>query len=107
MREIGIKVNPPSGACTDTYCPFHGSLSTRGRLFTGRVASIAAKQMAVIERDFSRRSSKYMRLERRRRKLHAHLPPCISVTEGDTVRVAECRPLAKSVSFVVIEAVAE
>jgi len=105
MREIGIEVNPPSGTCTDKYCPFHGSISTRGRLYTGRVVSVKAQRMAVIERGYFKRSSKYMRLERRRSQLHAHLPPCINVGEGDMVRIAECRPLAKSISFVVIEAV--
>ena len=45
---------------------------------------------------------KYKRYERRRRKLHAHCPPCIEVKPGDKVIIAECRPLAKTVSFVVI-----
>jgi small subunit ribosomal protein S17 len=43
-----------------------------------------------------------MRYERRRSKIHAYLPPCIDVKEGDVVQIAECRPLAKSVAFVVI-----
>ena len=28
---------------------------------------------------------------------------CIDVKEGDEVKIAECRPLSKTVSFVVIE----
>ena len=29
--------------------------------------------------------------------------PCIDAKEGDKVRVAECRPLSKTVAFVIIE----
>jgi small subunit ribosomal protein S17 len=35
--------------------------------------------------------------------VHAYLPSCVEVKEGDEVRIAECRRLAKTVSFVVIE----
>jgi small subunit ribosomal protein S17 len=36
-------------------------------------------------------------------KMHAYLPDCIGVQEGEEVLIAECRPLSKTVSFVVIE----
>jgi small subunit ribosomal protein S17 len=45
---------------------------------------------------------KYKRYERRRSKIHAHLPPCIEVKEGDFVRIVETRRLAKTVSHVVL-----
>ena len=35
--------------------------------------------------------------------MHAYLPPCLEVKRGEEVRIAECRRLAKTVSFVVIE----
>ena len=35
--------------------------------------------------------------------IHAHVPGCIDVTSGDHVLTAECRPISKSVSYVVIE----
>ena len=38
-------------------------------------------------------------------ELHAYLPECIDVTEGDEITIAECRPLSKTVSFVVIEGI--
>ena len=34
---------------------------------------------------------------------HAHVPGCIDVSSGDHVLTAECRPISKSVSYVVIE----
>jgi small subunit ribosomal protein S17 len=33
----------------------------------------------------------------------AHCPPCIKIKLGDKVRIAECRPLSKTISFVTIE----
>ncbi len=48
---------------------------------------------------------KYERYEKRTSMYHAHCPPCMHLTAGDTVRIAECRPLSKTVSFVTIEKV--
>ena len=36
-------------------------------------------------------------------RMHAYIPECIDVREGSEVKIAECRPLSKTVSFVVIE----
>ncbi|MEM3436905.1 MAG: 30S ribosomal protein S17 [Nitrososphaerales archaeon] len=103
MRNIGIDVKPPAKSCNDELCPFHGSLSIRGRILEGKTVSIKAKDMAIIEREYLHYIKKYMRYEKRRSKIHAHLPPCLGVKEGDSVKIAECRPLAKTISFVVIE----
>lgn len=102
MRNIGIDIKPPSKTCNDPECPFHGSLSVRGKILEGKVVSNLAKKMVVIEREYLHYVKKYMRYERRRSKIHAHLPPCIDVTKGDKVMIGECRPLAKTVSFVVL-----
>jgi small subunit ribosomal protein S17 len=32
----------------------------------------------------------------------AHVPPCIEVNDGDNVTIGECRPLSKTISFVVV-----
>lgn len=103
MRNIGINVKIPESECADRLCPFHGSLSVRGRLFNGIIVSNKAKKMVVIEREYSYLIRKYKRYERRKSKIHAYLPECIDVEVGDNVTVAECRPLNKTVSFVVIE----
>jgi small subunit ribosomal protein S17 len=60
--------------------------------------------MVVVAMEYPHLVGKYKRLERRRSKLHAYLPACISASEGQRVRIAECRPIAKTVSFIVIEA---
>lgn len=103
MSNIGIDVKPPKKSCEDSLCPFHGSTKLRGRHFKGTVVSAAAGGNAVVERQYLHYVKKYMRYERRRSKLHAHLPPCLGVEKGDTVSIAECRPLTKTASFVVIE----
>jgi len=102
-RNIGIGVTPPLKDCTDILCPFHGRLAVRGKLLSGIVASAKAKNMIVVSREFPHQVSKYQRYERSRSRVHAYLPECIDVTEGDEIIIAECRPLSKTVSFVVIE----
>ncbi len=102
-RNIGITVAPPKKDCTDNFCPFHGTLGVRGRLFTGSVISRKAKKMVVVEHEYTHLIKKYRRYERSKSRIHAYLPECVDVREGDTVRIAECRPLSKTVSFVVVE----
>lgn len=102
-RNIGVSVAAPSRACEDELCPFHGTLSVRGKLLTATVASAKAKKMVVVSREYPRPVQKYKRYERSRSKVHAYLPSCIDVKEGDVVTIAECRPLSKTISFVVIE----
>jgi small subunit ribosomal protein S17 len=103
MNNIGIEVKPPKKTCDDILCPFHGSTKLRGRIVKGLIASSIPNGNAVIERHYFQYVPKYMRYEKRKSKLHAHLPPCIEVKNGDIVTLAECRPLNKSASFVIIE----
>ncbi|HEX7032495.1 MAG TPA: 30S ribosomal protein S17 [Nitrososphaera sp.] len=103
VRNIGVSVISPRKTCEDDLCPFHGTLSVRGKLLTGIVSSAKAPKMVVVSREYPKPAPKYKRYQRSRSKVHAYLPPCIDVKEGEEVRVAECRPLSKTVSFVVIE----
>jgi len=103
-RNIGIPVKAPTRECDDKNCPFHGRLPIRGIILTGRVYKKRMNKTIVVERDYLLYIKKYKRYERRRSRISAHLPPCIDVDVGDTVKIAECRPLSKTVSFVVIEA---
>ncbi|WXG45468.1 MAG: 30S ribosomal protein S17 [Candidatus Atabeyarchaeum deiterrae] len=104
MKEnIGLDVTPPKAKCDDELCPFHGTLSVRGRVFEGTVVSEKMANTVVIRREYLHYVKKYMRYERRGKHLHAHNPSCIAAEEGDLVKIAECRPLSKTVSFVVIE----
>lgn len=103
MRKQSVAgVKPPSRSCKDPDCPWHGSISIRGRLLYARLVSQKAKGLAVLERDYYQYVPKYSRYEKRRSRVHAHISPCLNVKEGEQVIAAECRPLAKTVSFVVL-----
>ncbi len=102
-KSIGLDVPPPSKECTDKDCPFHGTLSVRGQLIDGTVVSDRATRSVVVQRAYFKHISKYERYEKRKSKLHAHNPDCISAKTGDRVSIAECRPLSKTKSFVVVQ----
>jgi small subunit ribosomal protein S17 len=103
VRNIGIMVSLPKKSCENDLCPFHGTLSVRGRLYSGTVKSNKANRMIVVSREYNRLVTKYKRYERCRSKVHAFLPDCIGVKEGEKVKIAECRPISKSISFVVVQ----
>ncbi|MCD6511960.1 MAG: 30S ribosomal protein S17 [Thaumarchaeota archaeon] len=102
-KNIGIPVPPPRRSCDDPNCPFHGNLRVRGKLLKGVVVSTKPEKTVVVEREYYHYVPKYKRYERRRSKIHAHLPPCLDAKEGDEVTIAECRPISKTVAFVVVE----
>ncbi|PTD94310.1 30S ribosomal protein S17 [archaeon SCG-AAA382B04] len=101
--DIGIDVKEPKQTCEDKNCPFHGHLSVRGAILEGEVASVIDNKTVVIQREYTQKIPKYERYEKRRSKLRAHKPQCIEVNVGDTVKIAECRPLSKTKSYVVVE----
>ncbi len=87
--------------CNDQKCPVHGSLSTRGSQLEGRVVSAKAKKTAIVEIDYTRYIYKYERYLRKRSRIPAYNPECISAKEGNIVSIAETRRLSKTKSFVV------
>lgn len=102
MRDIGVVDFKPEAECSDPKCPYHGTLSVRGQMIEGRVVSTKMKGTVVVEREYTKYIAKFERQERRSRRYPAHIPPCIAVKEGDEVTIMECRPLSKTVNFVVI-----
>ncbi|UCE43747.1 MAG: 30S ribosomal protein S17 [Candidatus Bathyarchaeota archaeon] len=104
---MAFALKKPRKTCEDHDCPFHGTLSIRGRVMEGFVISDKMDKTVVVRRDYLEYVPKFRRYERRRSHISAHSPPCISLKEGNRVRIAECRPLSKTVSFVVVEKVGE
>lgn len=102
-RNIGINVKAPTESCSDKFCPFHGTLPVRGQVITGVVSTAKMHNSIIVQREYMHYVPKYERYEKRTSKYAAHCPPCIKVKAGDNVRIAECRPLSKTVSFVTIE----
>ena len=102
-KDIGVDAKSPQKECNDPNCPWHGNLKVRGQMMEGVVVSDKMKNTVVVEREYLRYVKKYERYEKRRRRYHVHNPPCIDAKVGDRVRFMECRPLSKTVNFVVIE----
>ncbi|MHA1792767.1 MAG: 30S ribosomal protein S17 [Promethearchaeota archaeon] len=103
-RNIGIKVTKvPERECDDPNCPFHGTISLRGRVFEGIVTSTKRQLTVTVQRDYMFKVNKYKRYERRSSKKSVHCPPCIDVHEGDVVLYMETRKISKTVSAVIIE----
>ncbi|HKM75565.1 MAG TPA: 30S ribosomal protein S17 [Candidatus Bathyarchaeia archaeon] len=103
MSDIGLDVKSPKKPCDDRNCPFHGHLSVRRKFLDGKVVSAKMTKTVTVERDYLKYVKKYTRYEKRRSRIMAHSPPCLELSEGDRVRIAECRPLSKEVAFVVVE----
>ena len=102
-RNIGFNVKPPAESCNDKNCPFHGSLPVRGQVITGIVSSTKMQDSILVKREYMHYVPKYERYEKRTSTYSAHCPKCIKTNVGDKVRIAECRPLSKTISFVAIE----
>ncbi|CCQ34061.1 30S ribosomal protein S17P [Halorhabdus tiamatea SARL4B] len=99
---LGLNVQQPDATCDDENCPFHGTLSVRGQTLEGTVASTDMQKTVVVEREYDVTVPKYDRLMKRRSRIPAHAPPCMDVEEGDTVTIAETRPLSKTKSHAVV-----
>ncbi|PSQ40019.1 30S ribosomal protein S17 [Halobacteriales archaeon SW_5_70_135] len=105
---IGLDVpRPPEPDDPETYdyetCPFYGELSVRGQTLEGTVASTKMDRTVVVEREYDVYVPKYDRYMKRRSRVPAHVPGVLDPAEGDEVRIAECRPLSKTKSHVVVE----
>lgn len=101
--DIGVDVKAPEATCTDKNCPFHGSVSLRGRIFTGKVIRAKVPKAVRVEWTWKQFVPKYERYEKRRTRIMVHSPPCLNVKEGDTVKIMETRKISKTKNFVVIE----
>ena len=103
VRDIGVDVQPPEKVCDDKNCPFHGDLPVRGQVLRGTIKSTKMNGSVIVKKDYLHYISKYERYEKRSSDYPAHLPKCMDVEVGDKVSIMECRPLSKSISFVVID----
>lgn len=102
-KNIGLKVKTPTQTCNDKNCPFHGSLPVRGQTIIGVVSSVKMQDAVLVKREYMHYVPKYERYEKRTSTYSTHCPPCIKAKVGDKVKIAECRPLSKTISFVTIE----
>ncbi|MFC4249465.1 30S ribosomal protein S17 [Natribaculum luteum] len=110
---IGLDVEtPPEPENPEEYdyekCPFYGELSVRGQILEGTVVSTDMDKTVVVEREYDVAVPKYNRYMKRRSRIPAHVPGVLEpLSVGDTVKIAECRPLSKTKSHVVVEVTEE
>jgi small subunit ribosomal protein S11e len=107
-KSIGLGFKTPKeaveGSYVDKKCPFTGNVSIRGRILKAMVISHKMKRTIVVRRDYLQYVSKYRRFEKRHKNMSVHCSPCfVNVREGDVVTIGQCRPLAKTVKFNVLE----
>lgn len=108
VNNIGLKgVEAPSKECSDVNCPFHGSLSVRGRSFEGVVKSDKMSKTVSVVWNRVVKIPKYNRYMIKRSKVKAHNPECINARVGDKVLISGCRPLSKTKKFVVVQVVSD
>ncbi|WP_121744573.1 30S ribosomal protein S17 [Natronorubrum halophilum] len=110
---IGLDVEtPPEPENPEEYdyetCPFYGELPVRGQILEGQVVSTDMDKTVVVEREYDVAVPKYDRLMKRRSRIPAHVPGVLEpLSVGDTVKIAETRPLSKTKSHVVVEVTEE
>ncbi|NGM69460.1 30S ribosomal protein S17 [Natronolimnobius sp. AArcel1] len=106
---IGLDVDtPPEPENPEEYdyekCPFYGELSVRGQILEGLVVSTDMDKTVVVEREYDVAVPKYDRYMKRRSRIPAHVPGVLEpLSVGDSVKIAETRPLSKTKSHVVVE----
>ena len=69
----------------------------------GVVVSDVQDKTIVVERNYLKYQEKYERYEKRSSRFSVHAPACFDLKVGDNVSIMECRPLSKTVSFVIVE----
>lgn len=82
-------------------------LSIRGARIVGRVVSDKSKKTVVVERDVTKKITKYKRLARSRSRIQAHNPDEIGAKVGDIVKIGETRKISKTKSWVVMEIISK
>lgn len=107
-KSVGLGIKTPDeaikGSYVDKKCPFTGNVSIRGRILKAMIISHKMKRTVVVRRDYLQYVSKYRRFEKRHSNMSVHCSPAfLNVGEGDVVTIGQCRPLAKTVKFNVLE----
>ncbi len=101
MEILGAKA--PKKECTERKCPFHGEITVKEELFTGKVVRKDLHRSATIEWEKSSYVPKYERYEIRRKRLRVHNPACLDAQVGEVVIAAKTRPLSKTKHHVIIQ----
>ncbi len=82
-------------------------ISVRGARLVGKVVSDKNKKTVVVERDVTKKISKYKRMARGRSRIQAHNPDEIGAKVGDIVKIGETRKISKTKSWTVLEIISK
>ena len=107
-RNVGLSVKTPEEAKNGTYvdkkCPFTGNVSIRGRILRGMcISANKMRNTIVMRRTYLHYITKYQRYEKRHKMVSAHCSPAFDCRIGDEVTLGQCRPIAKTVTFNVVQ----
>lgn len=69
------------------------------KLLTGKVVSTKMQDTVVVSVERAYQHPVYRKTIRRHKKYKAHVDAGLTVSEGDTVDITECRPLSKDKTF--------
>ena len=106
--SVGYNIEfKPENSCDDVNCPYHGSLSVRGKTIEGTVTSDSMDRTVKIEWDNMVQDEKYSRYYKVKSSVLAHNPDCIKAKVGDKVLLGETRPLSKTKHFTVLRVIQE
>ena len=106
--NVGYNIEfKPESDCLDENCPYHGSLSVRGKTVEGVVVSDAMDKTVKVEWESMVKDEKYSRYYKVKSKVSAHNPECIKAKKGDKVLIGETRPLSKTKHFAVLRVIEE
>merc|ERR1712072_224995 len=108
VKEVGLGYKIPKTAVEGKYidkkCPFTGDVAIRGKIIKGVVKSAGKMTNTItVRRDYLHFITKYKRYEKRHKMVTAHCSPAFDARAGDEVVLGQCRPLAKTVIFNVVQ----
>jgi small subunit ribosomal protein S17 len=78
------------------------SIGTRGRTFVGKVVKKNVHNTVTVEWPRLHFVPKYERYTKRRSRVKAHNPDSVDAQIGDTVLIAETRPISKTKKFIIM-----
>ena len=107
-KNIGYGMDfKPESDCNDSKCPYHGTVSVRGKTFEGVVVADSMDKTVKVEWENMIKDTKYSRYFKTTSKVAAHNPDCIKAKIGQKVLIAETRPLSKTKHFAVLRVIEE
>lgn len=106
-KSVGYNIDqmPEKVSDDDKKCPYYGETSVRGKQFVGIVVSDSMTRTVKVAWDRLIKSDKFNRYYKKRTKVTAHNSDAIGAKKGDTVLIAETRPLSKTKHFAVLKVI--